>query len=69
MQVISLLFRWLAIPWLQSELDAWVVIRNRTAPRADRKKLLPHGIPELIRQKPEKYSVLDFKVSQFTLIS
>jgi hypothetical protein len=42
--------------------DAWIALRNRTAPRADRKKLLPHGIPELIRQKPENYSVLDFKV-------
>ena len=68
-QVISLLFRWLAIPWLQSELDAWIVLCNRTAPRADKKKLLPHGIPELIRQKPEKYSVLDFKIGQFMLIS
>ena len=62
---ISLVFRWLAIPWIQAELDEWVMLRNRTAPRADRNKILPHGIPELIRNKPEKYGTLDFKVSFF----
>jgi hypothetical protein len=58
----SLVFRWLAIPWLQSELDKWVTIRNRTLPRADTKKVLPHGIPELMREKPEQFGALDFKV-------
>ena len=58
----SLVFRWLAIPWIQSELNAWVALRNQTAPRADCKKILPHGIPELMQQKPEKFGVMDFKV-------
>ena len=60
---ISLIFQWLAIPWLQSELDGWIALRNRTAPQSDKRKVLPHGIPEMIRQKPENYNVLDFKVS------
>jgi hypothetical protein len=58
----NLVFRWLAIPWLQSELDKWVTIRNRTLPRADTKKVLPHGIPELMREKPEQFGALDFKI-------
>ena len=57
-----LLFRWLAIPWLQRELDAWVYQRNMTARRANRHKILPHGIPELIRQQPHRYDSIDFKV-------
>ena len=61
----SLVFRWIAVPWIQSELDKWVIIRNCTAPRSDPKKVLPHGIPELIREKPHKYGALDFKVSRF----
>lgn len=58
----SLVFRWIAIPWLQDEIDKWVLTRNRTAPRADNKKILPHGPPELIRSKPEHYGAVDFKV-------
>lgn len=37
-------------------------MRNLTAPRSDRKKVLPHGIPAIIRQKPEKFESMDFKV-------
>lgn len=59
---LSLVFRWLAIPWLQSELDKWVTIRNRAPSRSNTKKVLPHGIPELMRQKPGKYDIVDFKV-------
>lgn len=58
----SLVFRWIAIPWLQAEIDEWVRYKNRTAPRADRNKILPHGIPALIRAKPHCYDALDFKV-------
>ncbi|EDR02202.1 uncharacterized protein LACBIDRAFT_332541 [Laccaria bicolor S238N-H82] len=58
----SLVFRWLAIPWLQSELDKWVIVRNRTPPRANTKKVLPHGIPELMREKPEQFGALNFKI-------
>lgn len=62
----SLLFRWIAIPWIQDELDKWVLLRNRTAPRANKHKVLPHGIPAIIRQKPEQFNVLDFKVWRTT---
>jgi len=58
----NLVFRWLAIPWIQSELDKWVLHRNRTCPRYDPKKVLPHGIPLVIRDKPEKFDAMDFKV-------
>jgi len=58
----NLLFRWLAFPWLQAEIDEWVRFKNETAPRADRNKVLPHGIPALIRAKPEHYGGLDFKI-------
>jgi hypothetical protein len=58
----SLVFRWLAIPWIQTQLDQWVQMRNLTAPRSNRKKILPHGIPAIIRQKPEKFGSMDFKV-------
>ena len=58
----SLVFRWLAIPWLQAEIDEWVRIKNRGAPRAVKHKVLPHGIPALIRGKPHHFNALDFKV-------
>ncbi|KAF7424812.1 hypothetical protein PC9H_010123 [Pleurotus ostreatus] len=58
----SLLFRWLAIPWLQAELDSWIVMRNFNAPRADKNKVLPHGVPEMVYSKPESFGALDFKI-------
>jgi hypothetical protein len=60
---LSLVFRWLAIPWIQAEIDQWVLHRNLNAPRADKHKILPHGIPDLIRAKPHMYGSFDFKVS------
>ncbi|KAG2121119.1 hypothetical protein DEU56DRAFT_873841 [Suillus clintonianus] len=56
-------FRWLAIPWLQAELDAWAHRRNHNAPRRDKNKILPHGIPAIIRSKPHEFNSLDFKVA------
>ncbi|KAG1795371.1 uncharacterized protein HD556DRAFT_1213380, partial [Suillus plorans] len=58
----SYVFRWLAIPWLQAELDAWAHRRNHNAPRRDKNKILPHGIPAIIRAKPHEFNSLDFKV-------
>ncbi|KAF8073679.1 hypothetical protein FPV67DRAFT_1410551 [Lyophyllum atratum] len=58
----KLMFQWIAIPWLQTKLDEWVQLRNRTAPRANKHKVLPHGIPILIRQKPAAFNALDFKI-------
>lgn len=60
---ISLVFRWIAIPWVQAEIDKWIQYKNRTAPRADRNKILPHGIPFLIRSKPHHFNALDFKAT------
>lgn len=59
---ISLLFRWIAIPWLQTEIDRWVSLKNKSTPRASRHKLLPHGIPALIRAHPSQFNAVDFKI-------
>ncbi|KAJ7161615.1 hypothetical protein C8R46DRAFT_1194158 [Mycena filopes] len=57
-----LIFRWVFIPWLQ-ELDAYRKRVNNTAKRADKNKVLPHGVPNHMLEAPEEYGVLDFKVS------
>ena len=59
----SLVFRWLFIPWLQTEINAYVDRVNNTRKRADRNKVLPHGPPNDIFASPERYGCLDFKVS------
>ena len=58
----SLLFRWIAIPWLQTEIDEWVKFKNTTAPRAVKNKILLRGIPALIRSRPSHFNAVDFKV-------
>ncbi|KAJ7630220.1 hypothetical protein FB45DRAFT_1150186 [Roridomyces roridus] len=58
----NLVFRWLAIPFVQVQLNVWVNHRNRTKPRRDKHKVLPHGIPELLRSKPEFHGLVDFKI-------
>ncbi|KAJ7844680.1 hypothetical protein B0H13DRAFT_2411186, partial [Mycena leptocephala] len=57
----NLVFRWLAIPWLQAELDAWVRRYNSTPRRRDKNKILPQGIPDLIVAKPHLYGTQDYK--------
>lgn len=64
----SFLFRWIAIPWLQGEIDNWVKFKNRTAPRKQRQKILPHGIPALIRSQPSHFNAYDFMVCFNSLI-
>ncbi|KAJ6613735.1 hypothetical protein B0H10DRAFT_1804947 [Mycena sp. CBHHK59/15] len=49
------------IPWLQKELDSYCDRVNNTAKRADRKKDLPHGVPNDMYEHPGDYGVLDFK--------
>ncbi|KAM6490138.1 hypothetical protein JOM56_014457 [Amanita muscaria] len=61
--LVQLVFRWLAIPFIQAELDEWRVLRNRTAPRKNKHKILPHGIPEIIWHKPDKFGARNFKVN------
>jgi len=58
----SLLFRWLAIPWLQAELDAWSHRWNSSSRRADKHKILPRGIPDLIHAKPDNYNSKSYMV-------
>ncbi|PPQ67538.1 hypothetical protein CVT26_006839 [Gymnopilus dilepis] len=57
-----LVFRWLFIPFLQSELDAWVDRINNSKKRADKNKILPHGVPNDIAGDPARYGCLDFKI-------
>ncbi|KAJ7719745.1 hypothetical protein B0H16DRAFT_1336478, partial [Mycena metata] len=59
--VEKLVFLWLAIPWLQAELDAWVHRYNSTPRRRDKNKVLPQGIPDLITAKPHLYGAEDYK--------
>ncbi|KDQ50823.1 hypothetical protein JAAARDRAFT_62969 [Jaapia argillacea MUCL 33604] len=55
-------FRWVFIPWLQRELDAYVDHLNNTRKCADCKKILPHDVPNHIFESPDQYDALDFKV-------
>ncbi|KAF8164944.1 hypothetical protein B0H34DRAFT_793384 [Crassisporium funariophilum] len=59
----KLVFRWLAIPWLQAEIDSWVIQRNFTAPRRDKNKILPQGMFFL---DFSQYAPPDHKVFQLT---
>ncbi|KAF8998011.1 hypothetical protein BDQ17DRAFT_1329045 [Cyathus striatus] len=45
------------------ELDAYKNRVNNSAKRADRNKILPHGVPNDICLNPSEYGVLDFKIS------
>lgn len=62
-----LVFRWLAIPWIQAEVDAWVFQRNSCPPRRDKNKILPQGVPAIIRSQPELYGSSDYKVPTSSL--
>jgi hypothetical protein len=41
---------------------------NNTLKRADKNKILPHGVPNDIYMDPERFGCLDFKVQFFWLI-
>ncbi|KAG0695167.1 hypothetical protein DFH29DRAFT_831334 [Suillus ampliporus] len=57
-----MIFCWIFIPWLQTELNEYKDHVNNTAKRRDHNKVLPHGIPELIYNSPEDFGALDFKI-------
>ncbi|KAI5999092.1 hypothetical protein EDD15DRAFT_2386441 [Pisolithus albus] len=57
-----MVFRWVFIPWLQVELNNYQDRINNSRKRRDKRKVLPHGIPELIYTCPGDYGALDFKV-------
>ncbi|KAJ7432412.1 hypothetical protein B0H11DRAFT_1760479, partial [Mycena galericulata] len=59
---VILVFRWVFIPWLQRELDSYRERVNNTAKRADRNKVLPHGVPTDMAEHPGDYGVLDLKI-------
>ena len=65
--IFSLVFRFIFIPFIQQEVDAWVHQRNWTKRRADRKKVLPNGIPMLILQKPHEWKAADYKVRLYII--
>ncbi|KAI9459395.1 hypothetical protein BJY52DRAFT_1223027 [Lactarius psammicola] len=58
-----LVFRFVFIPFIQREVDAWVHQHNWTKRRSDQKKVLPNGIPMIILQKPHKWKAADYKIS------
>ena len=55
-------FRWLAIPYFQTELDKYVKVHNTTRQHANKHKVLPHGIPEHMFHFPKSVNALDLKV-------
>lgn len=59
-----LVFRWLAVPWLQKEADSYVYSTNTSRRRANRRKVLPNGVPDVMFEHPESVGARDFKVSQ-----
>ncbi|KLO07950.1 hypothetical protein SCHPADRAFT_795124, partial [Schizopora paradoxa] len=58
----QLVFRYLAIPWIQKQLDRYVRRFNLTSRRASKDKTLPEGIPDLIFNDPLQYSGADLKI-------
>ncbi|KAL1659835.1 hypothetical protein GGF50DRAFT_64441 [Schizophyllum commune] len=58
----NLVFRYVFIPWLQKELDAWRTKINNTKPRRDKHKILPNGVPNDILEDPGRFGALDFRI-------
>ncbi|TFK59433.1 hypothetical protein BDN72DRAFT_905849 [Pluteus cervinus] len=58
----SLVFRWVFIPYIQAELDSYAHTRNTTAPRRQRHKIIPQGVPEMIQTRPDVFGCKDFKI-------
>ncbi|KAL4078652.1 hypothetical protein V8B97DRAFT_2021040 [Scleroderma yunnanense] len=57
-----MVFHWVFIPWLQVELNSYQDCINNSQKHYNKKKVLPHGILELIYICPQDYSALSFKV-------
>lgn len=60
--IYSLVFHWLAVPWLQAEIDKWVRQYNSSPRRANKNKILPQGILDLIHAKPKCFGSKNFQV-------
>ena len=61
---IRLVFRWLAIPWLQKEADSYMYRTNTSRRRANPQKMVPNGVPDVIYENPETVDALDYKARQ-----
>ncbi|THU86892.1 hypothetical protein K435DRAFT_804750 [Dendrothele bispora CBS 962.96] len=55
-------FKWVAILWFQSELDAYAKLHNSTKRWAQHNKILPHSPPDDIEEHPHCYNALDSKI-------
>jgi len=66
---IRLVFRWLAIPWLQKEADSYVYRSNTSRRRANRQKMVPNGIPDVIYENPETVDALDYKAREVNIVN
>ncbi|KZT52369.1 hypothetical protein CALCODRAFT_487170 [Calocera cornea HHB12733] len=53
--VESMLFRWLAVPMIQVDLDRFARIHNSSRPRQDRHKAMPAELPLELLDRPEEY--------------
>ncbi|KAJ7615180.1 hypothetical protein B0H17DRAFT_1152872 [Mycena rosella] len=53
--IFSLVFHWVFITCLQTELDLYRERDNNTAKRADRNKALPHYVPNHMYEAPEDF--------------
>jgi hypothetical protein len=60
--IYSMVFQWLAIPMLQWELDSYVTLHNTTRHHANRQKVLPHSVPDLMFENLESIGAQDYKV-------
>ncbi|PBK68632.1 hypothetical protein ARMSODRAFT_887685, partial [Armillaria solidipes] len=58
-----LIFRYIFIPFLQSELDDYVYMVNRRIKRRDKKRVRPHGVPLHIEQRPQFYGSRSYAVA------
>ncbi|PBK84317.1 hypothetical protein ARMGADRAFT_1088556 [Armillaria gallica] len=58
-----LVFRYIFIPWLQNELDEYIVKNNTTKKRHNRKVACPNRVPLLVEQAPERFDARDYKVA------
>ncbi|EGN94589.1 hypothetical protein SERLA73DRAFT_126061 [Serpula lacrymans var. lacrymans S7.3] len=57
-----LVFHYVFIPWIQQELDCFIERFNNTKSQHNSHKLLPHGHPIDIFNKPEQFESRDFAV-------
>ncbi|KAK0224450.1 hypothetical protein EDD85DRAFT_730019, partial [Armillaria nabsnona] len=63
-----LAFCYTFIPWLQHELDEYVIKNNTTKKRDNRKIARPNGIPLIVEQAPEQFDAQDYKVNLEMLV-